>query len=332
MKRRIPAVTWLILNLALLTSPAWAQTGPRLPAIYWTSGIGHAQALKAAGIEQLAVPPAQIADWQKAGFKVLGVSRAELARRRKLAVPRLAGRGANVASATRRPWIDANGWTFTRRPRGKFYYDLPGGKAAMAAAEAYAYGADALLKIAQEDIADAGRMLAFLRQLPALDLPVVADFAVVDNRSKLLDEVLNLLTRRNLLYTLVPAPSPRYSLNIRLGTPEFPDGDAADPSAFAQMIRQRIGDDNRSLRLYGTEIVICRLTGDDSRVRLHLINYSGREADSLRIKVRGQFGPGEIRAFGVENPLLEEIAYRDGATEFTISKMGLYAVIDLPRK
>ena len=332
MKRRIPTGALLILSLALMASPSRAQTGPRLPTVYWTGGIAKAQMLKEAGIEQLAVPPAQIAAWQKAGFKVVGVSQAELARRRKLMVPRIAGRGANVASATRRPWIDANGWIFIRRPKGRFYYDLPAGKAAMAAAEAYAYGADVLLKIAPADIQEAGRMLGFLRRLPALDLPVMADFAVVDNRSKLLDEVLNLLTRRNLLYTLVPAPSPRYSLNIRLGTPEFPDADAADPSAFAQTIRQRIGDDHRSLRLYGTEIVIVRLTGDEARARAHLINYSGREADSLRIKLRGDYGPGEIRAFGVENPLLEEIAYRDGATEFTISKMGVYAVIDLPRK
>jgi len=38
-------------------------------------------------------------------------------------VPRVAGR-ADVASATRRPWIDSNGWRFVRQPTGKFYYDL----------------------------------------------------------------------------------------------------------------------------------------------------------------------------------------------------------------
>ena len=37
--------------------------------------------------------------------------------------------------------------------RGKYRYDLPAGKAALAAAEAFAYGADALLKIDPADAA-----------------------------------------------------------------------------------------------------------------------------------------------------------------------------------
>src|SRR5205085_7854874 len=75
---------------------------------------------------------------------------AALQNREKLLVPRLAGR-ANVASATSRPWLDANGWRFLRNPQGKFYYELPAGKAALAAAEAFVYNADVLLKIDPAD-------------------------------------------------------------------------------------------------------------------------------------------------------------------------------------
>ena len=77
---------------------------------------------------------------------------------------RVAGR-ADVASATRRPWIDANGWRFARNPAGEFYYDLPQGKAAMAIAEAFAYNADAILKIDPADLAEAGAMFAFIKNL-----------------------------------------------------------------------------------------------------------------------------------------------------------------------
>src|SRR5579872_5555139 len=56
-----------------------------------------------------------------------------------------------VASATTAPWVNANGWRFRRAPGGKFYYDVPQGKAALAAAESLAFGADAILKIAAAD-------------------------------------------------------------------------------------------------------------------------------------------------------------------------------------
>src|SRR5262249_58157163 len=106
----------------------------------------------------------------RADCKAVGGSRAGLNRRKKLLTPRIAGR-ANVASATRRPWIDANGWQFVRNPAGKFYYDLPQGKAAMALAEAFAYKAGAILKIDPADLTEAGAMLAFIKNLPGEDYP-----------------------------------------------------------------------------------------------------------------------------------------------------------------
>ena len=78
------------------------------PLIYWTAGIETAEALKRAGIERIAAPPDKAEAWRGAGFKVVAAGQAEFDRREKLLTPRIAGR-ADVASATRRPWIDANG-------------------------------------------------------------------------------------------------------------------------------------------------------------------------------------------------------------------------------
>jgi hypothetical protein len=326
-------VLFLALALAgvLFTAEAQrrAEVAQRLPLIYWSQGVETAPTLKQSGVEQIAAPPDKAAEWRKAGLKVVAMSQAELERREKLLAPRVAGR-ANVASPTQRPWIDANGWRFVRSPSGKFYYELPQSRAAIAAAEAFVYSADAVLKIDPADLEVIAKMLAFLRELPKGNLPIIADIGVIDDGSPTTGEVMNLLTRRNLLFKKVPAPSSQLRVNIRLGSKEYPEAEAADPSAFAQKVRRRLGDENRSLRVYGSEIVLCRLTGDGSRVRLHLLNYGGREIDSLRVRLRGQYGQGVVKAFGIESAALEEFVVAEGATEFSISKIGAYAAVDLP--
>jgi hypothetical protein len=301
----------------------------RLPLIYWPQGAETAQALKQAGIDRIAAPPDKADEWRKVGFKVVAISQAELQRRQKLLTPRIAGR-ADVASATRRPWIDANGWRFLRNPSGKFYYELPQGRAPLAAAEAFAYKADAFLRIDAADLEEAGKMLTFLRTLPQERLSEIADIAVIDDGSDVTGEVMNLLTRRNLLFKIVPSLSPQFRLNIKLGTKQYPKSAAADPSGFAQKIRRQLGDESRSLRIYGTEMVIGKLEGDGARARLHLLNYSGREADGIRVRLRGKYGKGEIKAFGFDGAALEDFLVTGGATEFSISKLGIYALVDLP--
>src|SRR5437870_11067157 len=136
-----------------------------------------------------------------------------------------------------------------RHPKTAFVYDVPAGKAALAAAEAFAYGADAVLKIDPADLGNLGGMLTFLEGLPSADLPAVADLAVVDDGSAITGEVMNLLARRNLLFQAVQAPSPRFPINIRIGTPEYPRQEAADPSAFAQKVRRQLTDERRSVRV-----------------------------------------------------------------------------------
>ena len=253
---------------------------------------------------------------------------ADLAAREALPTPGITAR-PGLASPTRSPWIVANGWRFTRHPDKKFFYEVPAGKAVLAAAEAFAYSADAALKIDPTDAEPLGRMLAFLEAVPAVDLPAVADFAVVDDGSAVTGEVMNLLARRNLLYQVVKGPSPRFRMNIAVGSPQYPREEAADPSAFALRIRRDLTDEQRSLRVYGSEVVIGRLTGDAGRIRVHLLNYGGREIEGLRIRVRGAYRTGEAHVAGAGRLPLVDHVVADGATEFSIARILTYAVIDL---
>jgi len=299
-----------------------------LPCVYWTRGIETRATLEAAAIKRLCVAPERADSWRAAGFTVTPLSAAELASREALPSPGIAPR-AGLASPTRSPWIVASGWRFTRHPGAKYVYDVPAGKAALAAAEAVAYGADAVLRIDPADVGILGGMLAFLEALPAVDLPTVSDVAIVDDGSSIAGEVMNLLARRNLLFQVVQAPSPRFPVNIRIGTPEYPREEAADPSGFALKIRGQLTDEQRTLRVYGSEVVICRLTADAGRARLHLVNYGGREIEGLRVRLRGIYGDGEAHVAGAGRLALQEQVVAAGATEFSVPRIATYAVIDL---
>jgi hypothetical protein len=299
-----------------------------LPVLYWSEGTGSAGALKEAGFERLMVPPERVAAFRQAGLAAEAMSEAELAAREKLPVPGITFR-ADVASATRSPWVNSNGWRFQRRPSGRYRYELPAGKAVLAAAEAAAYGSEAVLSIQAEDVPPLGRLLAFLRQLPPADLPSVADLGVEDDGSPLVGEVLNLFTRRNLLFRVVAKPAPDLPLHVAVGSAEYPKEEAADPSAFALKVRRRLGDERRSLRVYGSEVVLCRLTRSADRARLHLLNYGGREVFGLRVRLLGTYGAGVALVFGELPRPVEALAQGDGATEFSLPVLREYAVVDL---
>jgi hypothetical protein len=299
-----------------------------LPCLWWTGGVESAASLKTAGLERVCVPPDQAEAWKKAGLVAVPLSETDLSLRETVSAPGIKAR-ADRASATRSPWIFASGWRFLRNPAGQYLYDLPAGKAALAAAEAYAYGADAVLKIDPADLESLGQMMSFLSHLPPSDLPDLADLAVVDDGSATVGEVLNLLVRRNLLFRIVKGESAQFRVNVRLGTPEYPQDSAADPSALALKIRRRLGDAQRSLRIFGSEVVIGRLTGDGRRVRLHLLNYGGRDIEGVRVRLREAPPEGEAQVAGRGRVALEDRAVVDEGTEFTVPRLGAYAVIDL---
>ena len=101
------------------------------------------------------------------------------------------------------------------------------------------------------------------------------------------------------------------------------------PSAFALKIRRLLTDEQRSLRIYGSEVVIARLIGDAARIRLYLINYGGREIEGLRVRLRGSYAGGEARVPGAGTVMLQDFAAAGGFTEFSVPRIATYAVIDL---
>jgi hypothetical protein len=298
------------------------------PCVYWTQGVESRAALETAGVKHICVPPDQVEAWRALGFAASPLTRPELSSREALPVPGITAR-AGVASPTRSPWVVANGWRFLRARAGKYAYTVPAGKSALAAAEVFAYGADAVLTIDPADLKSVGMMMTFFESLPPLELQAVADLGVIDDGTPIAGEVMNLLARRNLLFEVLGAPSPKFKVNIRIGSSEYPTEQAADPSAFAQKIRAQLTDEARSLRVFGSEVVIGRLTGNAKVARLHLINYGGREIEGLRIRVRGSFRGGNAFVAGTGRLPLDEQVVTDGATEFSVPRLATYAVIDL---
>jgi len=299
-----------------------------VPCLYWTQGIETRPAIEAAGIKRLCAPADQADAWRKAGLTVTTISESDFGSREALSAPGVSPR-PGVASPTRAPWIIASGWRFMRAPSAKYAYSAPAGKGALAAAEAFAYGADALIKVDSSDLPSVGAMMAFFDTLPTEDLQAVADFGVVDDGSAITGEVMNLLARRNLLFHVEKEPAAQYRLNVVIGSAAYPREAAADPSSFAQKVRAQLTDEQRSLRIYGSEVVIARLTSDGKRARVHLINYGGRDIEGLRVRVRGSYSSGDAYIPGTAKAALLDQIVADGAIEFSLPKIGTYAVVDL---
>jgi hypothetical protein len=94
-------------------------------------------------------------------------------------------------------------------------------------------------------------------------------------------------------------------------------------------VRHRLTDDKRLLRIYGSNVVLGRLTGEGSKARVHLLNYGNGSVKGLRVRVLGLYGHGKAAVFGQPGAELVDYSAQDGATEFTIREMGAYAVVDL---
>jgi len=298
-----------------------------LPGLYWDQGPKTADVVRQAGIDRVFVPAGQEGAWKTAGIDAQPFDASKFV---KLPAPGVERR-MNVAAATSMPWVNGNGWRINRDGRRQYYYDVRWRTAALAAAEAYVYGADAVVHPEPRDLTAFGQMLAFLKSVDQPALPVMANIAIIDDGSEETGEVLNLLSRRNLLYLIVRAPDTAYDLNVQIGTKDFPKDAALDPSAFATLVRQKLTDEKRLLRIYGSEVVLGKVNGDGQRLRVHLVNYGGGKVDGLRVRVRGTYQHGKLAAFGIKNPALADYEPADGATEFTIPEMGAYAVVDLEK-
>lgn len=286
------------------------------PTLFWDGGPEIAPALKDAGITRIAVPSARAEPWKSvSGIKADPV---DLQGAVKLPTPQVNYR-VDQASATRVPWLDSNGWRFLRQSATRFYYDVPGKAAALAAAEAFAFGVEALIGADADGIKPLGEMLGHLARLPDFEGTPVADFGVIDDGSPAAGEAMNLLVRNNLLFKLVSAPDPRLNLTVRL------DAKDADPRMVVQKIRTDLTDEKRSVRIYGSSVVIARLTSAPSGVRIHLLNYASatRPVQSIRVRVLGRYPKhgAELLDYTVDSI----------ATEFTVPELKIYSAIDLKR-
>jgi hypothetical protein len=230
------------------------------------------------------------------------------------------------------PWIDANGWRFLRGIRKALYEKVPAGRAALAAAEAWAYAVEALVETADPGREPFEAMVAFLKTAgSSAPAATRANVAIVDTGSEAIAEVLNLLGRRNLLYKVVRAPDPSVALNIRLGSREWPEKLAADPNDFAARVREKITDDKRLVRLFGNGSynVLVHLTGDRTRSRLHLLNYGERPARDLRVRVLGAYRAARLLDSRDSSLTATDQLVAGGATEFTVPSLAVYSICDL---
>jgi hypothetical protein len=301
-----------------------------LPTLFWDGAADTAPALRDAGIQQILVPAARLASWKS----VSGITAesADPQAATKLLGPTVNYR-MNVASATNAPWVVANGWKFIRRPEGRFYYDVTGKQAAIAAAEAFCYGVNAIIRTDAAGLKPLAEMLSFLRTITGEPLPPVADIGYIDDGSSASGEVMNLMVRDNLLFQLVASPDRRMKVNVKLGTKEYPLEDAKNPGTIAHAVRFHLTDEKRSVRIYGSQVVVARLTAAEGRVRLHLMNYAGasRKVDGIRVRVLGNYPRHQLwLADGAGVELLDYSAEPD-ATEFTLPELKTYAVVDLSR-
>jgi hypothetical protein len=235
----------------------------------------------------------------------------------------------NEASATTVPWIDSNASRYMRGVKKAFYAKLPAGAAPLAAAEAFTYGVDAILEPAPEDTQALNSMLDFLRRVDAPRMPMLANIGIVDDGGPEMAEVLNLLSRRNLLYRVVTAPDPKLDLNIRIGSEQYPRDAVKNPNDFAARVREKLTDDKRLVRLFNTYTVIVNLTGEKDRARLHVLNYARRPAKDIRVRVLGEYNQVKLQEAADANLAAEDVVVVDRGTEFTIPQITTYAVIDL---
>jgi hypothetical protein len=318
-------------GLALL-AVAWLQTTATVspPCVYWTGALDETRdALKSAGITRICVSPEQADAWRVAGFDAVPTSDSDLAARQTLPIPGIESRVDRVSS-TRSPWVNANGWRFVQNPSGRYVYELPAGSAPLAGAEALQFGADVVLRIDPADLPELGKVLAFAKELPTSDLSPIADIGVVDDGTEEVGDVMNLLSRRNLLYEPVKEQSSRHAVTVALDTEKYSRKEAEkNPSEFALKVRRELTDDRRTLRVYGTEVVLARLTGDARRRRLQLVNYGGREIEGLRIRLLGSWQVDSLRVAGHTDAAAQDVAVADGATEFSIPELNVYGVVDL---
>lgn len=299
-----------------------------LPVLFWPGTNIDAPLLRQAGIIHIAVPAAQAAAWKTVtGIKVEPV---DLNKAVRVPAP-----GANYrmsdASASRVPWVSSNGWRFLRQPKALFCYQVKGVTAGLAAAEAFSFGARALIQTDATGLAPLASMLKFLGSLDVPQAPALADLGFIDDGSALNAEVMNLLVRDNLLFKVIRSPDPQLKLTVQLGSKEYSSDNA---NVLEHRIRANLNDERRLIRIYGTSVVVARVAvdGKSRKLCIHLLNYGaahGTRVGAFRIHMIGRYGKGNLHAFDSRNSRLMDYESGQDATEFTVPELKTYAAVDL---
>lgn len=300
-----------------------------LPSIFWTGGPQSAAELKRDGIEKIVVPSNMLTAWK--GQSAIEVSAANPADFERLAAPGISFH-SQVASATREPWVNSNGWHYLRQPSGHFLYDAPGQSAMLAAAEAFSFGGQALIQTDEAGLAGLARMLTFLAGIPDEKMRPVVNIDFVDDGSSVSAECMNLLIRRNLLVEARHSELQEQKLQlVVLGSADYPKKDAANPVVFAQQVREHLTDEKRSLRIYGSNVVIGRMASNGRKTRVFLLNYGAGKysIEGLRVRVLGHHSQVRLLDPELLGNKLTDTLYSKDATEATIQRLKTFAIIDL---
>jgi hypothetical protein len=287
-----------------------------LPIIWWTGELQTAPRVREAGLATFCVDAASVAEWKKIEPRAQPCS---VDGRQRLVTPGVDLK-VNVASATRSPWINTNAWRFRRDPAGAYFYENPGRSCALALAEAFGYGVKAAIRTPDE-LPRSAAMLRFLATVEPHAGKPVADVSFVDDGSSGAGEAMNSLTRRNILFRRLEPAEPRSGRVVAIGSPEFPAKPLSNPSEFAYQVRRWLKDENRTLRIYGSENVLAYATEAGGAVRLHLLNYTGNAVEGLRISIKGQFKAVALKIFDVGDAKPEDLSIGAETTEFSIASL-----------
>jgi hypothetical protein len=302
-----------------------------LPVLYWQAGPDTTPLLKQAGITQIAVPLSNLSLWKN--VRDLRVEGVNLQESMQLPPPGVAFR-MNVASASRVPWVNSNGWRLMRWPQRHFHYNVDANTAPLAAAEAFCYNTLAVLQTDQNGLQPLATMLHFLSTLPPDAGDPVADIGFIDDGSPVDAEVMNLMVRDNLLFRILRSPEPGYKLIVQVGSDEYSKEEAKNPDLLVHKIRYNLTDARRTIRIFGTSVVLARVTAHGQHTRIQLLNYGasrGMQVGAFRVHILGRYQKAQLRSYGDADLKLADYEIGSNETEFTIPELKTYAVVDLTR-
>ncbi len=274
-----------------------------------------------------------------------------------LALARIADLHARPSTLLSYPWLPLDAADEQMGPDVAHYL--------VAVAEAASAGASLVLPLhsvfqqallkgapdARRDWAAVRRALAFHAWEVPRGYEPVADVSVVSADPWVSFEILNLLARHNVPFTLVaPAedpPSPLSPLVIVADPPGpavakaiadaeaagaivvRPDGPVVDPDAFAMDVRNRLGRSRRAIDIWNgiTVLVTPWRDADDGTLLLGVVNYA-HEPRPVQLRVQGLFTRVMVETPD-EDATLIPFTHRDGQTEFVLPSVAVAARVFL---